>query len=68
MAENTMSMYPSKDAMIEAMQANIYALEAQLADARKDSDRLDWIIKQSEVIVLGANTSEIIHEMQSTTP
>ena len=52
-------MYENKDSMIEAMQKDIDSLEAQLADARKDSDRLDWIIKQSEVIVLGANTSEI---------
>ena len=59
MAKHTMSMYQTKDAMIEAMQAEIDSLEAQLAEARKDSDRLDWIIKQSEVIVLGANTSEI---------
>ena len=44
---------------IEPMQAEIDSLEAQLAEARKDSERLDWIISQSEVIVVGANTSEI---------
>ena len=31
MAKHTMSMYPTKDAMIEAMQAEIDSLEAQLA-------------------------------------
>ena len=38
--KHTMSMYPTKDAMIEAMQAEIDSLEAQLAEARKDSERL----------------------------
>ena len=42
--EHTISMYPTKDAMIEAMQAEIDSLKAQLAQARKDSERLDWII------------------------
>ena len=50
---------PARWLSIETMQADIDSLEAQLADARKDSYRLDWIIKQSEVVVLGANTSEI---------
>ena len=39
-----MSMYQTKDAMIEAMQAEIDSLEAQLAEARKDSERLDWVV------------------------
>ena len=34
MAKHTMSMYPTKDAMIDAMQAEIDLLEAQLAEAR----------------------------------
>ena len=44
MAKHTMSMYQTKDAMIEAMQAEIDSLEAQLAEARKDSERLDWVV------------------------
>ena len=44
MAKHTMSMYPTKDAMIEAMQAEIDSLEAQLAEARKDSELLEFLI------------------------
>jgi len=83
MAKHTMSMYPTKDAMIDAMQAEIDSLEtentdmfdrlndeitdlraqleasefhrsnnlieiselcAKLAEARKDSERLDWVV------------------------
>ena len=44
--KHTMSMYQTKDAMIEAMQANIDSLETQLADAKKDSEQLDWFIAQ----------------------
>ena len=44
MAKHTMSMYSTKDAMIEATQAEIDSLEAQLAEARKDSERLDWVV------------------------
>ena len=43
MAKHTMSMYQTKDAMIEAMQAEIDSLEAQLAEARKDSERYKWL-------------------------
>ena len=42
--KHTMSMYQTKDAMLEAMQTEIDSLEAQLAEARNDSERLDWII------------------------
>ena len=38
--EHTISMYENKDSMIEAMQADIDSLEAQLAEARKQSDFL----------------------------
>ena len=34
MVKHTMSMYQTKDAMIDAMQAEIDSLEAQLAEAR----------------------------------
>ena len=34
MAKHTMSMYQTKDAMIEAMQAEIDSLEAQLVEER----------------------------------
>ena len=65
MVKHTMSMYQTKDAMIDAMQAEIDSLEAQLeasefhrsnnlieiselcaklAEARKDSERLDWVV------------------------
>ena len=44
MAKHTMSMYQTKDAMIDAMHAEIDSLEAQLAEARKDSERLDWVV------------------------
>ena len=40
--QHTMSMYQTKDAMIEAMQAEIDSLEAQLAEARKDSELLGF--------------------------
>ena len=43
MAKHTMSMYATKDAMIEAMQAEIDSLEAQLAEAREDSERLRYV-------------------------
>ena len=70
MVKHTMSMYATKDEMIEAMQAEIDSLEAQLeasefhrsnnlieiselcaklAEARKDSERLDYVIDQCEV-------------------
>ena len=39
MAKHTMSMYQTKDAMIEAMQAEIDSLEAQLAEARENKHR-----------------------------
>ena len=42
--KHTMSMYAAKDSMIEAMQTEIDSLEAQLAEARKDSERLDWVV------------------------
>ena len=42
--KHTMSMYPNKDAMIDAMHAEIDSLKAQLAEARKDSERLDWVV------------------------
>ena len=45
-----MSMYQTKDAMLEAMQTEIDSLEAQLAEARKDSERLDWIIEKTPLI------------------
>ena len=69
MVKHTMSMYATKDEMIEAMQAEIDSLEAQLeasefhrsnnlieiselcaklAEARKDSERLDFIIGDDE--------------------
>ena len=44
--KHTMSMYQTKDAMLEAMQTEIDSLEAQLAEARKDSERLDWVISR----------------------
>ena len=44
MAKHTISMYENKDSMIETMQADIDSLEAQLAEARKDSERLDWVV------------------------
>ena len=43
--KHTMSMYQTKDAMLEAMQTEIDSLEAQLAEARKDSERLDFMAK-----------------------
>lgn len=43
MAKHTMSMYSTKDAMIEAMQAEIDSLEAQLAEAQQDSERYKWL-------------------------
>ena len=45
--KHTMSMYQTKDAMIEAMQAEIDSLEAQLAEARKDSERLDYVLSDA---------------------
>ena len=48
--KHTMSMYQTKDAMLEAMQTEIDSLEAQLAEARKDSERLDWIIEKTLLI------------------
>ena len=41
--KHTMSMYANKDAMIEAMQDNIDSLELSLAEAKKDSERLDLL-------------------------
>ena len=41
--KHTMSMYQTKDAMIDAMQAEIDSLEVQLAEARKDSERYKWL-------------------------
>ena len=44
-----MSMYPTKGAMIEAMQAEIDSLKAQLAEARKDGELPGfWIIRTME--------------------
>ena len=43
-----MSMYATKDEMIEAMQAEIDSLETQLAEARKDRERLDYLISKSQ--------------------
>ena len=40
--QHTMSMYANKDQMIEAMQAEIDSLKSELAELRKDSERLDW--------------------------
>ena len=48
--KHTMSMYQTKDAMLEAMQTEIDSLEAQLAEARKDSERLDQIIEKTLLI------------------
>ena len=45
--KHTMSMYQTKDAMIDAMQAEIDSLEAQLAEARKDSERLDYVLSDA---------------------
>ena len=42
--KHTMSMYQTKDAMIKAMQAEIDSLEAQLAEAREDSELLEFLI------------------------
>ena len=44
--KHTMSMYANKDAMIEAMQDNIDSLELSLAEAKKDSERLDLLSTQ----------------------
>ena len=61
MAKHTMSMYPTKDAMIEAMQAEIDSLEAQHAEARKDSERLDWVVGSCDDygFDIGANNTSI---------
>ena len=44
--KHTMSMYENKDSMIEAMQDNIDSLELSLAEAKKDSERLDLLSTQ----------------------
>ncbi len=46
--KHTMSMYQTKDAMIDAMQAEIDSLEAQLAEAQRDSARLDFMTRITE--------------------
>ena len=53
--KHTMSMYQTKDAMLEAMQTEIDSLKAQLAEARKDSERLDWIILKGGDIGISEN-------------
>jgi len=42
--KHTMSMYASKDNMIEAMQAEIDELEAELEELRKDHELLQFCI------------------------
>lgn len=73
MAKHTMSMYQTKDAMIESMQADIDSLEtentdmfdrfndeitdlrAQLAEARKDSERLRHVCDNEWLVIYQIN-------------
>ena len=48
--KHTMSMYSSKDQMIEEMQAEIDRLEAELGELRKDKARLDWLADPANMI------------------
>lgn len=41
--EFTMSMYASKDDLIAAMRAHIYALQSRLEEADKDAARYRWL-------------------------
>lgn len=47
--EHTMSMYPTKDAMIEAMQAEIGLLEAKLAEEKYVAERTTKALAQISI-------------------
>lgn len=48
--KHTISMYASKDQMIEVMQAEIDRLEAKCAELGKDKQRLDWLANPANMI------------------
>lgn len=53
MAKHTMSMYQTKDEMIEAMQVEIDLLEAQLAESRESRNGFANLISDFQELNLG---------------